>query len=69
MWIEYGCEKCQPRSGVVHGRIHGVYVEEEGSMSMTGGKDDAGKVFYAETHPIVRLRTFRFEHSPYIEKY
>jgi aminomethyltransferase len=36
---------------------------------MTSDKGDEKKVFYAETHPIVRLNSFRFEQSPYIEKY
>ncbi len=36
---------------------------------MTSDKINAGKVVYAESHPIVRLNTFRFEQSPYIEKY
>ena len=38
-------------------------------MSITSGKTDAKKVVYAESHPIVRLNSFRFEQSPYIEKY
>ena len=38
-------------------------------MSITSGKIGAKKVVYAESHPIVRLNSFRFEHSPYSEKY
>lgn len=38
-------------------------------MSVTNGKIGAKKVVYAESHPIVRLNSFRFEQSPYIEKY
>ena len=38
-------------------------------MSATGKKIGVGKVVYAETHPIVRLNSFRFEQSPYAEKY
>ena len=36
---------------------------------MTNHKFEAKKVVYAETHPIVRLNAFRFEQSPFIEKY
>lgn len=38
-------------------------------MSITSDKIDAKKVVYAESHPIVRLNSFRFEQSPYLEKY
>lgn len=38
-------------------------------MTMTGGKIEAKKVVYAESHPIVRLNSFRIEQSPYLEKY
>ena len=38
-------------------------------MSITSGKTGAKKVVYAESHPIVRLNSFRIEHSPYMEKY
>jgi hypothetical protein len=38
-------------------------------MSTKRGKVDTKKVVYAESHPIVRLNTFRFEQSPYIDKY
>jgi hypothetical protein len=38
-------------------------------MSDASGKYDFKKVVYAESHPIVRLSSFRFEQSPYIEKY
>ncbi len=38
-------------------------------MSIMSEKTDAKKVVYAESHPIVRLNSFRFEQSPYIEKY
>ena len=38
-------------------------------MSMTSNKIGTKKVVYAESHPIVWLNSFRFEQSPYIEKY
>lgn len=38
-------------------------------MPIPDNKNDAKKVVYAESHPIVRLSSFRFEQSPYIEKY
>ena len=38
-------------------------------MSITSEKIGAKKVVYAKSHPIVRLNSFRFEHSPYVEKY
>ncbi len=36
---------------------------------MPNGKIETKKVVYAESHPVVRLSSFRFEQSPYIEKY
>jgi aminomethyltransferase len=38
-------------------------------MSIRSGQTDARKIVYAESHPVVRLSSFRFEQSPYIEKY
>ena len=38
-------------------------------MTISNDKSDIRKGVYAESHPIVRLNSFRFEHSPYIEKY
>lgn len=38
-------------------------------MSISNGKPGAKKVVYAKSHPVVRLSAFRFEQSPFIDKY